>query len=92
MSIPFLDLKSINLRFKEAFLEASNRVLDSGWFILGHETEMFESEFSAYCESDHCIGVGNGLDIIWYDYNFNSCRIIFCKVNARLHRRTKREI
>lgn len=64
MSIPFLDLKSINLRYKEAFLEASNRVLDSGWFVLGHETKMFESEFSAYCESDYCIGVGNGLDAL----------------------------
>lgn len=64
MSIPFLDLKSINLRYKDAFLEASNRVLDSGWFVLGHETEMFESEFSAYCDSDYCIGVGNGLDAL----------------------------
>ncbi len=64
MSIPFLDLKSINLRYKEELLEASNRVLDSGWFVLGHETKMFESEFSAYCESDYCIGVGNGLDAL----------------------------
>jgi len=64
MSIPFLDLKSINLRSKEAFLEALNRVLDSGWFVLGPETEMFEFEFSAFCESDYCIGVGNGLDAL----------------------------
>ncbi|MBL4759565.1 MAG: DegT/DnrJ/EryC1/StrS family aminotransferase [Mariprofundaceae bacterium] len=64
MNIPFLDLKSINLRSKDAFSEALNRVLESGWLILGKETEAFEGEFATYCESEHCIGVGNGLDAL----------------------------
>jgi dTDP-4-amino-4,6-dideoxygalactose transaminase len=64
MTISFLDLKEINLRSKDAFHEALDRVLDSGWLILGQETEAFESEFAAYCESNYCIGVGNGLDAL----------------------------
>ena len=81
MSIPFLDLKSINLRSKKAFLEASNRVLDSGWFVLGHETKMFESEFSAYCESDHEIREGEYKLVVssWQNANEPYILILDCK-------------
>lgn len=63
--IPFLDLKSINLRQKEEFQAALAAVLDSGWLILGNHTEAFESEFSAYCGTKYCIGVANGLDALY---------------------------
>lgn len=62
--IPFLDLKSINLRQKEAFHVALDVVLDSGWLILGKQTEAFEQEFAAYCGSTYCLGVANGLDAL----------------------------
>jgi dTDP-4-amino-4,6-dideoxygalactose transaminase len=62
--IPFLDLKSINLRQKEDFHAALATVLDSGWLILGKHTEAFESEFSAYCGVKCCVGVANGLDAL----------------------------
>jgi dTDP-4-amino-4,6-dideoxygalactose transaminase len=62
--VPFLDLKAINLRSQEAFQAALARVLDSGWFILGRETEAFERDFAAYCGAEHAIGVANGLDAI----------------------------
>jgi len=64
LKVPFLDLKGMNLRTKGGFTEALNRVLDSGWLIMGEETEAFESEFSTYCESKYCVGVGNGLDAL----------------------------
>jgi dTDP-4-amino-4,6-dideoxygalactose transaminase len=38
--------------------------MDSGWFIAGPELEAFESEFARYCDAEHCVGVGNGLDAI----------------------------
>jgi dTDP-4-amino-4,6-dideoxygalactose transaminase len=38
--------------------------MESGWYILGREVEAFEAEFAAYCESQHCIGVANGLDAL----------------------------
>jgi len=64
MDIPFLDLKSPYIEFKQEFDEAYQRVMDSGWYVLGKEVEHFESEFSTYCESNHCIGVANGLDAL----------------------------
>ena len=62
--IPFLDLKSINLRQRSEFHTALDRVLDSGWFILGNETLSFEREFAEYCGTKHAIGVANGLDAL----------------------------
>jgi dTDP-4-amino-4,6-dideoxygalactose transaminase len=60
--IPFLDLKAINIRQKLELTETLQRVIESGWWILGRETEAFEEEFAHFCGSDHCIGVGNGLE------------------------------
>jgi dTDP-4-amino-4,6-dideoxygalactose transaminase len=62
--IPFLDLKSINLRQKEDFQAALDDVLESGWLILGKHSEAFEADFSAYCGANHCVGVANGLDAL----------------------------
>ncbi len=62
--IKFLDLKQINKKYKDELQEAFDRVLDSGWYILGNEVESFEQEFADYCGVKHCIGVGNGLDAL----------------------------
>lgn len=62
MTIPFLDLKSINLRHQAGFAAALDRVLQSGWLVLGKETEAFEKEFARHCGAEFCIGVGNGLE------------------------------
>ena len=40
------------------------RVLDKGWYILGEETKMFESEFAAYIGVAHGIGVGSGTEAL----------------------------
>ncbi len=62
--IPFLDLQAINWRHRDELHAALDRVLDSGWFILGNETQRFETEFAAFCGTRHAIGVGNGLDAL----------------------------
>jgi dTDP-4-amino-4,6-dideoxygalactose transaminase len=62
--IPFLDLKTINLRQRDEFHHALEKVLNSGWLILGEECKEFEQEFAAYCGVKHCIGVGNGLEAL----------------------------
>ena len=41
-----------------------NRVLASGWYILGRECAAFESEFAAYCGVAHCVSVANGTDAL----------------------------
>ena len=64
MKVPFLDIKSINLPFRDDFHVALDRVLDSGSLVLGNEVDAFEREFAAYCDVEHCVGVGNGLEAL----------------------------
>lgn len=64
MNIPFLDLKSINLAVEQELTEAFQRVLNSGWYVLGAEVNSFEQEFARYCGAAHVIGVSNGLDAL----------------------------
>ncbi|MDR8015710.1 DegT/DnrJ/EryC1/StrS family aminotransferase [Ectopseudomonas guguanensis] len=64
MTIPFLDLKTISAQYRQDLIEAATRVIDSGWYIQGTELKAFESEFAAYCGTQHCIGVANGLDAL----------------------------
>ncbi|EAQ53100.1 WblQ protein [Vibrio sp. MED222] len=64
MMIPFLDLKKINERYKDEIKASFDKVIDSGWYIMGNELEQFEREFSTYCQTKFCIGVGNGLDAL----------------------------
>lgn len=64
MKIPFLDLTAPYNELQFELDAAYRRVMESGWYILGQETEAFESEFAAYCGVKHCIGVGNGLDAL----------------------------
>lgn len=62
--IKFLDLQKINLLYKDELTEAYQRVLNSGWFLLGNELTSFEANYAAYCGSKYCIGVANGLDAL----------------------------
>lgn len=62
--IPFLDLKSINAQYRAELIEACTRVIDSGWYIGGNELSQFEENFAAYCGTQYCIGVANGLDAL----------------------------
>jgi dTDP-3-amino-3,4,6-trideoxy-alpha-D-glucose transaminase len=43
---------------------AMERVVASGWFVLGPEVEAFESEFARAMGAAHAIGVGTGTDAI----------------------------
>lgn len=60
-NIPFLDIRSAYLELKTEIDDAVARVLDSGWYILGEEVAAFEQEFAAFCETEHAIGVADGL-------------------------------
>ena len=62
--IEFLSLKKVNERHKQELLDATEKVIGSGWFILGEQVKKFEQEFAAYCGTEHCIGVANGLDAL----------------------------
>jgi len=62
--IPFLDLRGPYRELEHDLHAAFDRVMESGWFILGKELAAFEAEFAAYCGTKHCIGVANGLDAL----------------------------
>lgn len=62
--IPFFDLKRENERYATEIKQAIDRVVGSGWYILGPEKECFENEYAEFCQTEHCIGVASGLDAI----------------------------
>lgn len=62
--IPFLDLGAAYRELKLEIDSAISRVLESGWYILGSEVEAFETEWAAYCEAQHAVGLANGLDAL----------------------------
>jgi dTDP-4-amino-4,6-dideoxygalactose transaminase len=62
--IPLLDMKSPYLELKNELDAAYQRVMNSGWYILGEEVECFEHEFTEKCGANFCIGVGNGLEAL----------------------------
>ena len=62
--VPFLDLQSIQLEHRDQLAAAFERVLHSGWYILGDEVKSFEQEYAAYCGARFAVGVANGLDAL----------------------------
>lgn len=62
--VKFLDLHKINARFEEEYTSKFKTFLNSGHYILGTEVTTFETNFSKYCGTQHCIGVANGLDAL----------------------------
>ena len=66
--VRFLDLQKVNSRFRDEILEATQRVVDSGWYLLGQECHDFENSYARYIGTSHCIGVGNGLDALTLIY------------------------
>lgn len=64
MSVPFLDLGAAYRELQSEINAAVQRVLASGYYILGPEVEAFEHEFAEFCGVKECIGVANGLDAL----------------------------
>lgn len=62
--IPYLDLKAVTALHGEEIAEATQRVVVSGWYLHGRETECFEREYADYIGTRHCIACGNGLDAL----------------------------
>jgi dTDP-4-amino-4,6-dideoxygalactose transaminase len=61
---PFLDLRPAYEELRDELDAAYRRVMESGWYVLEREVEGFEQEFAAHCGTQHCVGVGNGLDAL----------------------------
>jgi len=64
MNIPFNVLKPLYETLQAEMNTAVQRVLASGWYILGPEVETFESAFADYHGVSYAVGVANGTDAI----------------------------
>ncbi|MBM3778898.1 MAG: DegT/DnrJ/EryC1/StrS family aminotransferase [Acidimicrobiia bacterium] len=62
MRLPFLDL-SLG-EDAAAVRDAIDRVVASGWYVLGPEVDAFEHEFARACSVTHVVGVANGTDAL----------------------------
>lgn len=62
--IKFLDIQKITEHYEPMLSEAVDRVVRSGWYLLGKEVEAFEREYAAFIGTRQCIGVANGLDAL----------------------------
>jgi dTDP-4-amino-4,6-dideoxygalactose transaminase len=62
MRIPFMSLRPGP--DAAAVRAAIDRVIDSGWFILGPELTSFEEEFADASGARHAVGVGSGTDAL----------------------------
>ena len=64
MKIPFLNLEHIYKELSTELDSSYQRVMRSGWYLLGNELKSFEEAFADYCGANQCIGVSNGLDAL----------------------------
>jgi len=62
--IEYENLFKSNQPFLEEYRQAFDKVLRSGWFILGSNVEVFEREFAGYNNAKYCAGVASGLDAL----------------------------
>lgn len=64
MEIKYLELKKVSDRHIEELTDAVERVVRSGHYLQGSETQAFEAEFARYVGVAHCLGTSNGLDAL----------------------------
>ena len=63
--INFADLKKEYNEISSEITAAVDKVLKSGFFILGEELTNFEEEFSSYTETKYAVGVNSGSDALF---------------------------
>lgn len=62
MKVDFARFDFMHNELKDEIKNAIDRVVESNWFIDGKELSNFETKFAEYCNTDYCVGCGNGLD------------------------------
>ncbi len=58
------DFRAESAEVQAAMLQGVQRVLSSGWYVLGEEGRRFEQAWAARCGMAEGVGVGNGLDAL----------------------------
>jgi dTDP-4-amino-4,6-dideoxygalactose transaminase len=58
------DLSAKIQQYQPQIRSAIDRVINSGWLVLGQEVKNFEASFAAYLGAQYCVSVANGTDAI----------------------------
>jgi len=64
MNVQYEDLGLLNKTFFNEYRNSFNQFLESGWYVLGKQVELFEEEFASYIGTKYCVGVASGLDAL----------------------------
>lgn len=62
--IPFLDLVTPHVELRSELCDVFEDALCTAGFIGGPVVQNFESQFAAFCEARHCVGVCSGTDAL----------------------------
>jgi dTDP-4-amino-4,6-dideoxygalactose transaminase len=65
MQVPFLDLRVQHEPLMPELMEAFRSVAEASAFAGGPFVTRFETEFAAFCQTRHALGVGSGTDALW---------------------------
>lgn len=58
------DLQRQHSLHAQEYNDKAIEVLNSGWYVLGKEVNVFEKEFASYFGTRYCIGLASGLDAL----------------------------
>ncbi len=65
MKVPLFNAQKQFETLRVELMDAAERVLASGGYILGPEVEAFEQEVAGFLDVRHAIGVASGTDALW---------------------------
>ena len=85
MHVPFVSLKREANLIKKDCLKVTEKIFDSGNYILGKYLNEFENQFADYVGSRYALGVGNGSDaltLILKSLNINFGDEVICPANS----------
>ena len=68
-NIFYEDLLKSNQLFINEYKNGFEKLLNSGWYILGKNVEKFEKEFSVFNDSKYTVGLASGLDALHLSIN-----------------------
>lgn len=64
MKIPYLSFQYQHQLIRKQLSDACEKVIDSGWFIMGNSLKEFEAQYANLNETSYAVGVANGLDAL----------------------------
>jgi dTDP-4-amino-4,6-dideoxygalactose transaminase len=64
MEIPFVSFDQTNRLIKKEILTAFEAFFDKAWYVLGDGVKQFETDYAAFNQVNHCVGISNGLDAL----------------------------